>query len=127
MTADWHPLLTVLMVMWVSGLCAAVMNNVSYTTAVVTIVGAFLAVTPVFRHNVELQHLMWWGLALAVCLGANGTVVGSASNLVAVGVAEKGGLNVGFKTYIFYGAPVAIGCLIASSLYVIARYYMLCR
>lgn len=124
-TRDWNILLTVLVVMWISGLCAAVMNNVSYTAAIVSVIAAFIAGNPAFAAP-EAKELMWWGLALAVCLGGNGTIVGAAANLVTAGVAEKGGHRISFKEFLVYGVPVTLLSMVAASIYVIIRYYTLC-
>jgi Na+/H+ antiporter NhaD/arsenite permease-like protein len=113
--------------MWISGISAALMNNVSFTAAMVTIIAGFLHSVPVFRESVANQHLMWWGLALAVCLGGNGTVVGAAANLVTVGIAEKAGHDISFRTFFRYGFPVTLISLVAASFYIIIRYFALCR
>lgn len=125
-TAGWNPLLVVLAVMWVSGLAAALTNNVSFTAAMVTVVATFLHQSPLFKDSLPLQHLMWWGLALAVCLGGNGTIVGAAANLVTAGIAEKAGMKISFRTFISYGAPVTFFSLVAASVYAVIRYYSIC-
>jgi Na+/H+ antiporter NhaD/arsenite permease-like protein len=124
-TKDWNILVVVLAVMWVSGICAAIMNNVSYTAAIVSVVAAFLAKNPDFA-NPAAKELMWWGLALAVCLGGNGTLVGAAANLVTAGIAEKNGHQISFKEFLRYGLPVTLLSLIAASVYIIIRYYICC-
>ncbi|MFA6717338.1 MAG: hypothetical protein WCS27_18300, partial [Victivallaceae bacterium] len=124
-TKDWNILATVLVVMWISGICASIMNNVSYTAAIVSVVAAFLVTTPAFAAPAA-RELMWWGLALAVCLGGNGTLVGAAANLVTVGIAEKSGLQVSFKDFLRYGLPVTTLSMIAASIYIIIRYYVCC-
>lgn len=126
-TENWNVLATVLLVMWVSGIAAAIMNNVSFTAAMVTIVATFLHSVPVFRDNPCNRELMWWGLALAVCLGGNGTIVGAAANLVTAGIAEKAGQKITFKEFLKYGIPVTLFSLIAASLYVTIRYFVLCK
>ncbi len=127
MTADWNPLVVVLVVMWVSGIAAAITNNVSFTAAMVTVVYAFVHSAPLFKDSVVNQQLMWWGLALAVCLGGNGTLVGAAANLVTAGIAEKAGMKISFKEFLRYGVPVTFVSLIAASGYIIARYHILCK
>ena len=124
-TKDWNILATVLVVMWISGICASIMNNVSYTAAIVSVVAAFLVTTPAFAAPAA-RELMWWGLALAVCLGGNGTLVGAAANLVTVGIAEKSGHQVSFKDFLRYGLPVTVLSMIAASIYIIIRYYVCC-
>lgn len=126
-TAHWNPLLIVLLVMWLSAIFAAITNNVSFTAAMVTIMAGFLQQTPIFRDNLCYQHLMWWGLALAVCLGGNGTIVGAAANLVSAGISEKAGHRITFREFFTYGFPVTFFSMIASSVYITIRYFALCR
>ena len=78
---------------------------------------------PVFHGNAQLCELMWWGLALAVCLGGNGSLVGAAANLVAVGLAEKAGQKLTFMDFLRYGLPVTLGSMVLASVYIAARYY----
>ena len=117
-----HPLVTILIVMWVCGTIAAVTNNVSFTAAVVSIIALFMQNAPVFQGNEVLCKLMWWALALAVCLGGNGSLVGAAANLVAVGLAEKAGCKLSFKDFMRYGIPVTVGSMVCASIYITARY-----
>ncbi len=124
-TYSWHPLVFILALMWVSGIAAAITNNVSYTAAMVAVVSLYLSGAPAFQNDVPLQQLLWWGLALAVCLGGNGTLVGAAANLVTVGIAEKAGLKVSFKTFMVYGVPVTIFSMIAASVYICLRYFIM--
>ena len=117
-----HPLVTILIVMWVCGSIAAVTNNVSFTAAVVSILALFMQHAPVFQGNAALCELMWWALALAVCLGGNGSLVGAAANLVAAGLAEKAGYKLSFKVFMRYGIPVTVGSMVCASIYIAARY-----
>ena len=126
-TSSWSPLAIILSVMWFCGLAVAVMNNVSFTTVIITIIGAFLQTSPAFHGNIELQRLMWWGIALAVCLGGNFTIIGAAANLVTAGISEQAGYKITFNEFFRYGAPVALFSLIMSSGYIILRYFVLMR
>ncbi|MCI7643383.1 MAG: ArsB/NhaD family transporter [Lentisphaeria bacterium] len=122
---NWNPLLIILVIMWVSGICAGVMNNVSFTAAMIAVIGSFIDQTPSFAGNIEMTHLLWWGLALAVCLGGNATLVGAAANLVTAGIAEKAGHKMTFKHFLWYGLPVTFGSLVAASLYIVGRYFLI--
>ena len=124
-TADWHPLAIILTLMWICGLAVAVINNVSFTAVAVTIILGFLKTVPVFQGNVPLQHLLWWGVALALCLGGNFTLYGAAANLVTAGLAQQSGHKVNFRIFAAYGVPVTACALLASSLYVTIRYFCL--
>ena len=121
-TDSWPVPVTLLAVMWLSAFAGAVMNNVSFTAAMAVIMGSFLQTSPNFQTP-ELQHLMWWALALSVCLGGNGTLVGAAANLVVAGLAEKAGSKVAFGTFLRYGLPVTVGSMVIASCYILGRYY----
>ena len=124
-THSWNPLVFIIVLMWVSGVAAAVTNNVSYTAAMVAIISVYLSSNPIFADNQPLRELVWWGLALAVCLGGNGTLVGAAANLVTAGIAEKAGVKVDFKTFLIYGVPVTFFSLVGATAYISMRYFML--
>ena len=121
----WPVLVVILVIMWGSAIAAAVMNNVSFTAAMASVVATFIASTPVFRDNIEMQHLLWWGVALALCLGGNFTLYGAAANLVTAGLAQQSGHKVNFRIFAAYGVPVTACALLASSLYVTIRYFCL--
>jgi len=124
--AGWNVLLVVLTVMWISAIAAAVMNNVSFTAAMASVIAGFIATTPAFAESPENAQLLWWGLALAVCFGGNGTLVGAAANLVTTGIAGKAGCHVSFREFLKYGVPVTFGSMMLASLYIVVRYFLLC-
>jgi Na+/H+ antiporter NhaD/arsenite permease-like protein len=121
---DWHPLAIMLTIMWVGGICAAIMNNVSFTAAAVIIIGQFMSTHEFFEVRLH-EELLWWALALGVCLGGNGSAVGAAANMCTIGIAEKNGHKISFKDFLVYGIPVTIVSLIAASVYVTLRFYQL--
>ena len=84
-----------------------------------------LPLAEMIAGNIEMTHLLWWGLALAVCLCGNATLVGAAANLVTAGIAEKAGHKMTFKHFLWYGLPVTFGSLVAASLYIVGRYFLI--
>ncbi|MBQ9789716.1 MAG: ArsB/NhaD family transporter [Lentisphaeria bacterium] len=129
---DANVLVIVLVIMWLSAIASAVMNNVSFTAAMAAIVANFVASHSAFKPGLDGKmtpeaELLWWGLALAVCLGGNGTLVGAAANLVTAGIAEKAGKKVTFKEFIRYGLPVTFFSMVAASIYVVIRYFVCCK
>jgi Na+/H+ antiporter NhaD/arsenite permease-like protein len=72
-------------------------------------------------------NALWWSLALGACLGANGTMIGSAANMVVIGISKKSGFNIAFWDFAKKGLPVTIASLVISSLYVWIRYFLLFR
>jgi len=122
----WPVPVVVLIIMWVSALAAAIMNNVSFTAAMVTVVAAFISGNSAFSASSACRDLLWWGLALAVCLGGNASLVGAAANLVTVGIADKNGHQVTFGQFLRYGIPVTVGSMMLASIYILVRYYTVC-
>ena len=102
------------------------MNNVSFTAAMVTVVAAFISGNSAFSASSACRDLLWWGLALAVCLGGNASLVGAAANLVTVGIADKNGHQVTFGQFLRYGIPVTVGSMMLASIYILVRYYTVC-
>jgi len=127
-THGWNPLAIILAVMWACALIVMVVNNVSFTAVVVSVVMVYLQSTAgiaAFGGNLPLQKLLWWGIALAVCLAGNFTSLGAAANLVSVGIAEKNGYKLSFMDFFKFGAPVSIGSMILASVYIAGRYWIM--
>ncbi|MEJ2672417.1 MAG: ArsB/NhaD family transporter [Deltaproteobacteria bacterium] len=84
----------VLLVLWVSALASAAIDNIPFTATMLPIV-AFL------NHNIPGAEngVLWWALALGACLGGNGTMIGASANVVTVGLAEKAGHPISFVAY----------------------------
>ena len=122
-TADWNPIVTILAIMWFSAIAAALMNNVSFTAAMAAMVSVFVRTAPAFRDTPCLQETLWWGLALAVCLGGNGSIVGAAANMVVAGIAGKSGAKITTGVFLKYGMPVMLGSMVLASAYIVVRYY----
>ncbi|MBO7147832.1 MAG: ArsB/NhaD family transporter [Lentisphaeria bacterium] len=127
-TRSWDPIWIILAVMWVCALIVTVVNNVSFTAVVVSIVTGYLqspAGLEAFGGNPGLQKLFWWGIALAVCLAGNFTLVSAAANLVSAGIAEQNNHKLSFVEFMKFGSIVSIGSLICASIYIAGRYWIL--
>lgn len=127
-TTSWHPLAVILAIMWCCGLAVAIVNNVSFTTVVVSLITGYFSsdmANAYFVNNTAHQHLLWWGIALAVCLGGNMTVLGAAANLVSVGIAKQNKHEISFLQFMKFGVPTTIISLIMASLYIVFRFYVI--
>jgi Na+/H+ antiporter NhaD/arsenite permease-like protein len=85
----------VLMILWVSALASAAIDNIPFTATMLPIV-AFLNTTIPGAEN----GVLWWALALGACFGGNGTMIGASANVVTVGMAEKAGYQISFLYYV---------------------------
>ena len=75
------------------------------------------------------QHLgstaitvLWWALALGANIGANGTLIGTASNLIVADIAEKNNQPIPFWYFVKVAFPLVILNFFISLIYVYLRY-----
>lgn len=57
--------------------------------------------------GLPLQPLVW-ALVFGTCLGGNGTLIGSTSNVVCAGIAEQHGYKFSFMDYFKYNNLIMI-------------------
>ncbi|EFN75291.1 P protein [Harpegnathos saltator] len=85
----------ILLLLWVSALASAFVDNVPLTTMMVRIATNLAQNNEL---NLPLQPLVW-SLALGACMGGNGTLIGATANVVCVGVAEQHGYKFSFMQF----------------------------
>ena len=117
--ADNYALL-LLMIIWVIGLASTVINTIPFVALMIPVIYELQAQ---MAGQPDLD-LLWWALALAACLGANGTVVGSSASYIAVELAKKHGINISTIEFAKVGMPVTIISLIAASVFILGRLYI---
>jgi Na+/H+ antiporter NhaD/arsenite permease-like protein len=93
----------ILIVLWVSAVASAFIDNIPYTATMIPIVlqisdnlGSYL-LTPLI-----------WALAFGACLGGNGTLIGASANVVTAGMAEEAGYPISFNEFFKAGFPIMI-------------------
>lgn len=100
----------VLIILWVSALISAVIDNIPFTATMLPIVAYLADVIPGSESGI-----LWWALALGACLGGNGTMIGASANVVTVGMAERAGYHVSFMEYLRTAfVPMLITIVLAS-------------
>jgi Na+/H+ antiporter NhaD/arsenite permease-like protein len=107
----------VLMVLWVSALASAAIDNIPFTATMLPII-AFLNTTIPGAEN----GVLWWALALGACFGGNGTMIGASANVVTVGLAEKAGYQISFLYYMRACFVPMLITIILSSAYLLMVY-----
>ncbi len=100
--ADWVKnisggslVVAILMILWVSALASAIIDNIPFTATMLPIVAYLTQVIPGAQSGV-----LWWALSLGACLGGNGTMIGASANVVTVGMAERAGYPISFMAYL---------------------------
>ena len=66
--------------------------------------------------------VLWWALALGANIGANGTLIGTASNLIVADIAEKNNQPIPFWYFVKVALPLVILNFFISLIYVYLRY-----
>ena len=66
--------------------------------------------------------VLWWALALGTNIGANGTLIGTASNLIVADIAEKNNQPIPFWYFVKVALPLVILNFIIASIYIYLRY-----
>jgi Na+/H+ antiporter NhaD/arsenite permease-like protein len=115
---DNRLMVSVVLLLWVSAIASAFIDNIPYTATMVPVV-IELANDP--NLGLELGPLAW-ALALGACLGGNGTIIGASANVVAAGLAEGSGNDISFNRFFKTGFPIMILTIMTSTVYVIVRY-----
>ena len=108
----------VLSTMWISALFTSVIGNVANAATFSKIINIM---TPSFTGVAGVKAL-WWALSFGSCLGGNLSLLGSATNVVAVGAADKAGCKINFVQFLKFGGIIAIENLIIASVYIYFRY-----
>jgi len=91
-------------ILWISAVVSGFLSNIAFAATmapVIKIVGEDEVL------NLPMAPLAW-SLAFGTCLGGNLTLIGSAANLIAAGVAEHNGMHISFMNFFKVGAPIWI-------------------
>jgi len=111
-------LFAALMILWVSGVLSALIDNIPYVAVAIPIVARLADTLP--GH----PNTLWWALALGACLGGNGSAIGASANVTTIGLAEKAGTRIMFAEFTRFGASVAALTLVVSSVFLAGYVYL---
>jgi len=113
-------LLATLLIVWVSAVSSAIVANIPFTAAMVPVTVFLTRTLPGAENNV-----LYWGLALGAGLGGNATYIGSAPNIVAVGIMDRAGFRLRFEDFSRVGVPVTFVTILVPTLWILIRYFWL--
>jgi Na+/H+ antiporter NhaD/arsenite permease-like protein len=106
---------TVLSILWLSGVASGIVDNIPYTATMVPLV------QNLGRQGIPIEP-SWWALALGADFGGNATLVGASANVVVASLAARAGHRIGFGAYLRYGLAVTLMSLVIASAYIWLRY-----
>lgn len=93
-------------IVWISVLLSAFIDNIPYTATMLTIV-------PVIAANVGMEpKLLYYGLLCGATLGGNLTPIGASANITGIGILKKEGYEVKATTFMKYGIPFTLAAVI---------------
>jgi Na+/H+ antiporter NhaD/arsenite permease-like protein len=116
---------TYIMVIWLSGIASAFVDNIPFTATMIPLVEALNADPNIALTVNEFEiSPLWWALALGADFGGNGTLIGSSAGVVAAGLSERFGYRITFIRWLKIGFPfmlitLAIGTTILPLLTII--------
>ncbi|XP_023299610.2 P protein-like [Lucilia cuprina] len=106
-------LVAILIILWVSGIASAFLDNIPVTTMMIKIV---VNLSQNKELGLPLPPLVW-ALAFGACFGGNGTLIGASANVVSSGVAEQHGYRFSFIDFFKFGFPIMLCTLVAATIY----------
>ena len=104
----------ILIVLWVSAIASAFIDNIPYTATMIPIV---LQIS--YSLGDYLLTPLIWALAFGACLGGNGTLIGASANVVTAGMSEDAGYPISFNEFFRAGFPIMILTTFIVSLYML--------
>ena len=102
-----------ILLLLIGAVMSAVVDNIPFTIAMIPVI------QQLGRLGISTSPL-WWALALGAGFGGNGTIIGSASNVITVALSEKTHTPITSRIWMRAGLPVMIvTCLVGSVLFAI--------
>jgi Na+/H+ antiporter NhaD/arsenite permease-like protein len=107
-----------LLINWVAGIASGIVANIPFTVAALPVADYLTANIPGGSES----RIVYWALILGADLGGNATYLGSAPNIVAVGLLAQAGIRLSFTRFMRDGVPVTFVTLIIATIWLIFRY-----
>jgi Na+/H+ antiporter NhaD/arsenite permease-like protein len=109
---------TAISLLWASAVASAFVDNIPYVATMIPLIKNMSA----SLGGPQALVPIWWSLSLGACLGGNGTLVGSSSNLSIASFAERTGHPIRFLPFLLMAFPLMVLSLLISTVYIYLRY-----
>jgi Na+/H+ antiporter NhaD/arsenite permease-like protein len=109
------PSVTIISLLWLSGIASAIVDNIPYTATMIPLV------QDLGQQGIPVVP-SWWALAIGADLGGNATIVGASANVIVVSLAARAGHPISFRGFLRYGVPVTLMSLLVATAYLWLRY-----
>lgn len=114
------PLLATMLILVVSAVLSGIIDNIPYVATMTPVVADLAATIPDPGH----VQAMWWALAIGAGFGGNMTAVGSAANVVMLGISAREGYPIGFWEFTRKGAATTALTIAVAAPYLWLRYFV---
>jgi Na+/H+ antiporter NhaD/arsenite permease-like protein len=105
-----------LAIVWISAFAAAFVGAVPFVATMIPFLNQIIPSLP------SSGIALWWALSLGACLGGNGTLTGSAANMVIAGIARQHAIDFSYRRFFKYGFAAMIVSVLISTVYLLLRY-----
>ena len=113
----WSVFLIYTVIVWISVLLSAFIDNIPYTATMLPIVAVVTARLNEAGAGIH-PNLLYFGLLVGATLGGNLTPIGASANIAALGILRKEGCEVKSSTFMKYGVPFTLTAVITGYLLV---------
>jgi Na+/H+ antiporter NhaD/arsenite permease-like protein len=103
---------TYLMLVTLSVIISAFVDNVPYFA---TMVGVVSTLAATYSYPI---YLLLFGTIIGTTIGGNITPIGAAANIVAVGLLKKNGSRIGFAQFFKIGLPFTVAAVAAATVFI---------
>ena len=105
------------LMVWITGGASAIVANIPFTVAALPIADFLTTMIPGAENMV-----LYWSLILGADLGGNATILGSAPNIVAVGLLGQAGFRLSFGRFMRDGVPITIATLLLATVWLLVSF-----
>ncbi len=106
-------------ILWISAICSAFIDNIPFAATMVPIVRSIAAT---YADPTGVLHALSWSLAIGTDIGGSATPIGASANVVGIAKAQAAGYKIGWGKYCKSMAPATIIVVTISMIYLFLRY-----
>jgi len=106
-------------VTWLSAIASAFIGCIPFVATMIPMIKDIGEIA----GNQEIIRPLWWALSLGACLGGNGTIIGSAANVIVAGIADRQGTPIRFLKFMKLAFPLMLLSVLISWVYIYLRYF----
>jgi Na+/H+ antiporter NhaD/arsenite permease-like protein len=106
-----------LIIVWAGAFLSGVIDNIPFTAAMLPVVGFLTRTIPGASSKV-----LFYGLSVGSAMGGNSTLIGASANIVTVGITERAGYPITYRTFLKVGLPATIITVAMATIWLLVRF-----